>query len=194
MSTFEVTESNEKAATKISHAVELLCKTIGKLRVATAFNSSPRTDNYKNGNTDCVARGNVRGLFLLLLPVSQIRFFLLQNKQGKTRLSKWYVTPPPDSERVKMEADVNRVISSRSKSHTNFVEVRYRHFSAEGTFSLMPPLFDRVITVPKFQADLPKVCWSLLCIRGGLVGQRVAANGDHPPVRGAAGPVLQQRV
>jgi hypothetical protein len=53
----------------------------------------------------------------------QIRFFLLQNRQGKTRLSKWYSTPPTDSERVKMEADVNRVISSRTKGHTNFVEV-----------------------------------------------------------------------
>lgn len=51
-----------------------------------------------------------------------IRFFLLQNRQGKTRLSKWYATPPNDSERVKLEVDVNRVISSRSKGHTNFVE------------------------------------------------------------------------
>mmetsp|Transcript_34003 Transcript_34003/g.67580 ORF Transcript_34003/g.67580 Transcript_34003/m.67580 type:complete len:144 (+) Transcript_34003:38-469(+) len=55
-----------------------------------------------------------------------IRFFLLQNRQGKTRLSKWYVTPPADNERVKMEADVNRVISGRTKSHTNFVE--YQNF------------------------------------------------------------------
>lgn len=54
---------------------------------------------------------------------TQIRFFLLQNRQGKTRLSKWYATPPNDSERVKLEVDVNRVISSRSKGHTNFVEV-----------------------------------------------------------------------
>jgi len=51
-----------------------------------------------------------------------IRFFLLQNRQGKTRLSKWYITPPGDSERVKLEADVNRVISSRTKGQTNFVE------------------------------------------------------------------------
>jgi hypothetical protein len=47
----------------------------------------------------------------------------LQNRQGKTRLSKWYITPPDDNERVKMEADINRVISLRSKGHTNFVEV-----------------------------------------------------------------------
>jgi AP-2 complex subunit sigma-1 len=53
-----------------------------------------------------------------------IRFFLLQNKQGKTRLSKWYATAPEDSERVKLEADVHRVISLRVKDNTNFVEVQ----------------------------------------------------------------------
>jgi AP-2 complex subunit sigma-1 len=52
-----------------------------------------------------------------------IRFFLLQNKQGKTRLSKWYLTPPDDLERVKLEADVHRIISMRGRGYTNFVEV-----------------------------------------------------------------------
>ena len=55
-----------------------------------------------------------------------IRFFLLQNKQGKTRLSKWYISPPEDSERIKMEADINRIIVSRDKKFTNFVE--YQNF------------------------------------------------------------------
>eukprot|EP00981_Chlorochromonas_danica_P007331 scaffold1690_cov177-Ochromonas_danica.AAC.8 len=55
-----------------------------------------------------------------------IRFFLLQNRQGKTRLSKWYSTPPEDAERVKMENDINRVISLRTRGHTNFVE--YQNF------------------------------------------------------------------
>ena len=53
-----------------------------------------------------------------------IRYFLLQNKQGKTRLSKWYLTPPDDMERVKLEADVHRIISMRGRGYTNFVEVR----------------------------------------------------------------------
>ena len=52
-----------------------------------------------------------------------IRFFLLQNKQGKTRLSKWYQTAPDDLERVKLEADVHRIISMRGRGYTNFVEV-----------------------------------------------------------------------
>jgi len=51
-----------------------------------------------------------------------IRFFLLQNRQGKTRLSKWYLTAPEDHERVKMEADIHRIISMRSKGQTNFIE------------------------------------------------------------------------
>jgi hypothetical protein len=41
---------------------------------------------------------------------TMIRFFFLQNKQGKTRLSKWWVTAPEDSERVKLESDVHRTV------------------------------------------------------------------------------------
>ncbi len=51
-----------------------------------------------------------------------IRFFLLQNKQGKTRLSKWYVPMPEENERLKLENDINRIISQRGKGYTNFVE------------------------------------------------------------------------
>lgn len=51
-----------------------------------------------------------------------------------TRLSKWYVTPPDDHERVKQEADINRTIILRDKNHTNFVEyenikVIYRRYA-----------------------------------------------------------------
>lgn len=56
----------------------------------------------------------------------QIRFFLLQNKQGKTRLSKWYSTPPDDAERVKLEADVHGIVTLRGKGFTNFIE--YKNF------------------------------------------------------------------
>ena len=52
-----------------------------------------------------------------------IRFFLLQNKQGKTRLSKWYATAPIESERVRLEAEVHNIVSLRAKGNTNFVEV-----------------------------------------------------------------------
>uniref|UniRef100_A0A6S8YCA1 AP complex subunit sigma n=1 Tax=Ditylum brightwellii TaxID=49249 RepID=A0A6S8YCA1_9STRA len=58
-----------------------------------------------------------------------IRFFLLQNRQGKTRLSKWYVSPPTptngstgEAEKVRIEADVHRLVTSRDKKYTNFIE------------------------------------------------------------------------
>mmetsp|Transcript_23115 Transcript_23115/g.33861 ORF Transcript_23115/g.33861 Transcript_23115/m.33861 type:complete len:144 (+) Transcript_23115:56-487(+) len=55
-----------------------------------------------------------------------IRFFLLQNRQGKTRLTKWYLTPPDEADRIKMEAEIHRAIVARDKKHTNFVE--YENF------------------------------------------------------------------
>mmetsp|Transcript_24779 Transcript_24779/g.36346 ORF Transcript_24779/g.36346 Transcript_24779/m.36346 type:complete len:152 (+) Transcript_24779:278-733(+) len=59
-----------------------------------------------------------------------IRFFLLQNRQGKTRLSKWYVPPPPppngttstEAEKARIEAEVHRLATARDKKYTNFIE------------------------------------------------------------------------
>mmetsp|Transcript_6170 Transcript_6170/g.12718 ORF Transcript_6170/g.12718 Transcript_6170/m.12718 type:complete len:173 (+) Transcript_6170:93-611(+) len=80
-----------------------------------------------------------------------IRFFLLQNRQGKTRLSKWYVPPPTntsnnnpssssngsqipyqnasytttnqtEAEKVRIESEVHRLVTSRDKKYTNFIE------------------------------------------------------------------------
>ncbi|GKY96346.1 AP-2 complex subunit sigma [Mayamaea pseudoterrestris] len=62
-----------------------------------------------------------------------IRFFLLQNRQGKTRLSKWYVEPnsnsasgsasnSPELEKVRIEAEVHRLVTARDKKYTNFIE------------------------------------------------------------------------
>lgn len=52
-----------------------------------------------------------------------IRFILLQNRAGKTRLAKYYV-PVSDSDKRKLEYDVHRLIVGRDPKHTNFVEVR----------------------------------------------------------------------
>mmetsp|Transcript_15728 Transcript_15728/g.31345 ORF Transcript_15728/g.31345 Transcript_15728/m.31345 type:complete len:145 (-) Transcript_15728:28-462(-) len=52
-----------------------------------------------------------------------IRFFLLQNRQGKTRLSKWYVPPPgSEQEKARVEAEVHRFVTGRDKKYTNFIE------------------------------------------------------------------------
>jgi AP-2 complex subunit sigma-1 len=54
---------------------------------------------------------------------------LLQNRQGKTRLSKWYIPPPSsgdtssaESEKVRIEAEVHRMVTARDKKYTNFIE------------------------------------------------------------------------
>ncbi|CAB9516430.1 AP-2 complex subunit sigma [Seminavis robusta] len=57
-----------------------------------------------------------------------IRFFLLQNRQGKTRLSKWYVPPQSrgthsvEAEKTRIEAEVHRFVTARDKKYTNFIE------------------------------------------------------------------------
>ncbi|KAK0492253.1 clathrin coat assembly protein ap17 [Armillaria luteobubalina] len=53
-----------------------------------------------------------------------IRFILVQNRQGKTRLSKWYV-PYDDDEKVRLRGDVHRLVAPRDQKYqSNFVEFR----------------------------------------------------------------------
>ncbi|GBG65241.1 hypothetical protein CBR_g50283 [Chara braunii] len=56
-------------------------------------------------------------------PDRMIRFILLQNRQGKTRLAKYYV-PLEDSEKHKLEYEVHRLVVNRDPKFTNFVEFR----------------------------------------------------------------------
>jgi hypothetical protein len=52
-----------------------------------------------------------------------IRFILLQNRQGKTRLSKWYV-PFNAAEKNKIESEIHRAVVARDPRFTNFLEYR----------------------------------------------------------------------
>ncbi|KAJ7264194.1 clathrin coat assembly protein ap17 [Mycena rebaudengoi] len=53
-----------------------------------------------------------------------IRFILVQNRQGKTRLAKWYV-PYEDDEKLRLRGEVHRTVSSRDQHYqSNFVEFR----------------------------------------------------------------------
>merc|ERR1711907_634074 len=54
---------------------------------------------------------------------TMIRFFLLQNRAGKTRLSKWYA-PFDEDERRKIEGEVHRAVTSREARLCNFIEYR----------------------------------------------------------------------
>ena len=52
-----------------------------------------------------------------------IRYFLVQNRQGKTRISKWYVHYE-DEEKRRLQYEVHRLVNSREQRFTNFVEFR----------------------------------------------------------------------
>ena len=51
-----------------------------------------------------------------------IRFILLQNRAGKTRLAKYYI-PFDDTEKHRTNDEVHRLIATRDPKFTNFVEV-----------------------------------------------------------------------
>ena len=51
-----------------------------------------------------------------------IRWFLLQNRAGRTRLAKYYV-PLDDAEKRKTEYEVYRALNGRESKWSNIVEV-----------------------------------------------------------------------
>ena len=50
-----------------------------------------------------------------------IRYLLLQNRQGKTRLSKWYMTVEFE-EQARLENEIHKLVSARDNKVTNFIE------------------------------------------------------------------------
>ena len=75
-----------------------------------------------------------------------IQYLLLQNRQGKTRLSKYY-RAYTDEERQKIESDVHRIVTTRDPKFTNFVEVHAAANRARAPCS-SPPLRSPALTAP----------------------------------------------
>merc|ERR1739848_264385 len=73
------------------------------------------------GSPKSAARGEASFGPVFAALAEMIRFILLQNRQGRTRLAKYYV-PFTDAEKHKIEHDVHRIVASRDQKFTNFVE------------------------------------------------------------------------
>lgn len=98
-----------------------------------------------------------------------IRFILLQNRAGKTRLAKYYI-PLDDSEKHSLEYEVHRLIATRDPKFTNFVEVSSLD-AAEActscqslcTYTLIDLLTSLIVlAVQDKQSDIPAICWPVL--------------------------------
>lgn len=67
--------------------------------------------------------------------VAMLHFLLLQNRQGRTRLSKYY-SPFAHAEKHQLESEVHKLITKRDPKYTNFIEFRkykivYRRYAGE---------------------------------------------------------------
>jgi len=86
--------------------------------------SSKKKDREINARARALDTKRLAGItFSFHLPSTMIRFILLQNRQGKTRLAKYYV-PLEEDEKHQLETEVHRVVVNRDPKHTSFVEFK----------------------------------------------------------------------
>jgi hypothetical protein len=72
-----------------------------------------------------------------------IHFLLLQNRQGKTRLAKFYSAFEHDEKR-QLQTEVHKLITKRDPKFTNFIEVH----TAPHPPHLIPPPTRRPLRLP----------------------------------------------
>jgi len=53
-----------------------------------------------------------------------LHFLLVQNRAGKTRLSKWY-SPFEENDKQKLSAEIHRIVNTRESKFANWVEVNF---------------------------------------------------------------------
>ncbi|KAJ5131174.1 AP complex mu/sigma subunit [Penicillium bovifimosum] len=90
--------------------------------------SSPRSVTRRNiqscRNTPPSGFINADQVISWLSVAMVLSFILVQNRQGKTRLAKWY-SPYSDEEKVKLKGEVHRLVAPRDQKYqSNFVEFR----------------------------------------------------------------------
>lgn len=82
-----------------------------------------------------------------------VQFLVLANKQGKTRLSKWYINIS-DEEKLKIERELYRTIILRDTKFSNFIEFRnykiiYKKYAAL-YFIICVDLYDNELSIMEF--------------------------------------------
>lgn len=83
-----------------------------------------KKDRETNARARALDTKRLAGItFSFHLSSTMIRFILLQNRQGKTRLAKYYV-PLEEDEKHQLETEVHRVVVNRDPKHTSFVEFK----------------------------------------------------------------------
>ena len=96
---------------------------VGWSGVAPSF-FKKKKDGEINARARALDTKRLAGItFSFHLPSTMIRFILLQNRQGKTRLAKYYV-PLEEDEKHQLETEVHRVVVNRDPKHTSFVEFK----------------------------------------------------------------------